>query len=98
MMHYFKYPYERLSLLGPALAIALWFAGCQFLAALLMFGVGAGALGIFWDELTSYAGRRQRISALWHVPWRIVRKGLWVFLLTHLPIFMGGVAMLCIAT
>jgi len=96
-MHYFRYPYERLSVLGPILALALWFAGLRFLGAVLMLGVGAGALGILWDELTSYAGRRQRVSALWNIPWGIVRKGLWVFLATHLPIFVGGLVMLCLA-
>ena len=93
-MHYFKYPYERLSILGPLLALVLWLLGAHFWGAALMFAVGAGALGIFWDELTSYAGRRQRISALWHIPWGVVRRGLWLFLASHLPILAAGLAMI----
>jgi len=93
MIHYFKFPYERLSVLGPLLAMALWFAGARFPGAVLMLCVGAGALGVFWDELTSYAGRRQRISALWHVPWGIVRPGLWIFLASHIPILVAGLVM-----
>jgi len=94
MMHYFKYPYERLSFLGPLASVILWLFGAQHIAAILMFAVGAGALGIFFDELSSYAGRRQRISAFWHVPWGVVRKGLWVFLATHVPIFVAGIVMI----
>lgn len=97
MMHYFRHPLERLSILGPGLALLLWLAGARFAGAVVIFGVGAGALGIFWDELTSYAGRRQRISALWHIPWYAVRKGLWVFLVTHLPIFIAGLVMVLLS-
>ena len=96
-MHYFKHPLERLSLLGPLASLILWFLGAHHIAAILMLGVGAGALGIFFDELSSYAGRRQRISAFWHIPWGVVRRGLWVFLATHLPIFACGLAMVYVA-
>jgi len=91
--HHFRHLEDRLSLWGPLASIILWFLGAQHVASLLMVGVGAGAMGVFFDELTSYAGRRQRISALWHIPWGVVRKGLWVFLATHLPILVGGIVM-----
>ena len=93
-MHLFRHLEDRLSLWGPLTSAYLWFLGAHHIAAILMFAVGAGALGIFFDELSSYAGRRQRISAFWHVPWGVVRKGLWVFLATHVPIFVAGIVMI----